>query len=170
MSILWSIVFALLVGLVIYRLFYTLVKSVRLVLACVSMATFSIIVQNLETIGHTWNSAGALHVPFFSDKRAGNVSNPNDHPGPVLDVAFQSIIREDQNFLDEFTQTQSQTGQSPEIPMPLQVPGIGKELVDNTLRVKRALPVPHKETVKRAQLVTQNETSKHAELVRSGQR
>jgi hypothetical protein len=170
MSILCSIVFALLVGLVIYRLFYTLVKSVRLVLACVSMATFIVIVQDLETIGRTWNSAGALHVPFFADKRAGNVLNPNDHPGPGTDVAFQSIIREDHNFLDEFTQTQSQTGQSPEIPMPPQVPGIGNELTDNTLRVKRALPVPHKETVKRAQLVTQNETSKHAELVRSGQR
>jgi hypothetical protein len=170
MSILSPIVFALLVGVVIYRSFYTLVKSVRLVAACVSMAAFIVIVQNLETIGQIWNSAGALHVPFFSDQRAGNVWNPNEHLGPVNDVAFQSIIREDQNFLDEFTRTQSQIGQSSGIPTPLQVPGIGNALADNTLRVKRAELVPHKETVKRAQLVTQNEASKHAELVRSGQR
>jgi hypothetical protein len=184
MSILWLIVFALLIGVVIYRSFYTLVKSVRLAAVFLSMAAFIVIVQNLEKIGRIWNSAGALHVAFFSDKRAANISNPNDHPGSVTDVAFQSIVREDQNFLDEFTQTQSQNGQSPRIPTPLQVPGVGNdgivragdesrlktELVVNALRVKRAVLVPHKETVKRAQLVMQTESSKHAELVRSGQR
>jgi len=184
MSILWLIVFALLIGVVIYRLFYTLVKSVRLGAACVFMAAFIVIVQNLETIGNTWNSAGGLPIPFFSDKRGANISNPNEHPGPVTDVAFQSIIREDQNFLDEFTQTQSQTSQSSGIPTPLQGPGLGKdgivpagdesrlktELAVDTQRVKRAVLVPHKEIVKRAQLVTQSEAPKHAELVRSGQR
>lgn len=170
MSILWLIVFALLLGALIYRLFYTLVKSVRLAVAFGFMAVFFVIAQNLETIGHTWNSGGAWHVPFFSDKRAGNVSNPNEHPGPVTDVAFQSIIREDQNFLEELTQTQSQTGRPPGIPSPLKVPGIERELADNTVRVRRALAVPHTETVRRAQLVTQNEASKHPELVRSGQR
>ncbi len=170
MSILWPIVFALLVGVVIYRSFYTLVKSVRLVMACLAMVAFIVIVQNLEKIGHLWNPAGGLHVPFFSDQLAGNVSKPTEHPDPVTDVAFQSIIREDQDFLDEFTRTQSGTGQSSRIPTPLQVPGIGKALADNVLRVKRAELIPRRETVKRAQLVTQNEASKHAGLVRSGQR
>jgi hypothetical protein len=170
MSILWVIVFALLLGMVIYLSFYTWVEAARLVAACVFMAAFIIIVQNLETIAHTWNSTGAFSVPFFSGNRARHVLNPNEHPDPITDVAFQSIIREDQNFLDEFTQSQSQTGQSPRIPTPLQVPGLPKELAVNILRGKRAVPVPHKETVKRAQLVTQNEASKHAELVRSGQR
>jgi len=170
MSILWVIVFALLLGIVIYRSFYTLVTSARLVAACVFMAAFIAIVQNLGTIGHICNSPGAFALPFFSDNRARHVLNPIEHPDPVIDVAFQSIIREDQNFLDEFMQSQSQTDQSPKIPMPLQVPGLPKELAVNMLRGKRAVPVPHKETVKRAQLVTQNEASKHAELVRSGQR
>jgi hypothetical protein len=170
MSNLCLIVVALLLGIVIYRLFYTLVKPVRVVVACVSLVTFIVIGQNLETIGHVWNSAHDLHVSFLSQKRAGNVSSPVEQPVPVTDVALQSIMREDRNFLDEFTRTESQTGQSPRVPAPVQVPGIAKELADNTLRVKRAELVPHRETVKRAQLVTQNEVSKHAELVRSGQR
>jgi hypothetical protein len=168
MSILWVIVFALLLGIAIYLSFYTWVRSARLVAACVFMAAFTVIVQNLETISHIWSSAGASSVPFFSDNRPRNVLNSNEHSGPVADVAFQSIIREDQNFLDEFAQRQ--TGQSPEIPTPLQVPGLAKELDVNTLHGKRAAPVSHKETVKRAQLVIQNEASRHAELVRSGQR
>jgi hypothetical protein len=170
MSVFWVIVIALLIGIVIYRSFYTLVRLARLGAACLFMAAFVVIVQNLEKIGHVWNSTGAFSVPSFSDNRTRGVLNPNEHPNPITDVAFQSIIREDQNFLDEFTQSQSQTGQSPRIPTPLQVPGLPKELAVNTLRGKRAVPVPHKETVKRAQLVTQNEASKHAELVRSGQR
>jgi hypothetical protein len=169
MSVLLVIVLALLVGIVVYRSFYTLVRSARLVAACLFMAAFIVIVQNLETIGHIWKSPGAFSIPFFSDNRTRNVLNPNEHPGPVTDVAFQSIIREDQNFLDEFTRSQSQIGQSPRIPTPLQVPGLPQELAVNTLHGKRAVPVPHKETVKRAQLVTQNEASRHAELVRSGQ-
>jgi hypothetical protein len=184
MSILWLLVFAFLVGLATYRIFYTLVKSVRLVMAFASIATFLIIVQNLETIGHIWNSAGALPIQFFSNNRTRNALNPNERPDPVTDVAFQSIIREDQNFLNEFTQAQSQTGQSPGTPTPLQVAAPGRdgivragdesrlktELAINPLRVKRAVLVPHKETVKRAQLVTQNEASKRTEVVRSGQR
>jgi hypothetical protein len=170
MSIPCLIVFALLLGVATYRLFYTLVKSIRIVTACVFMAAFIVIVQNLETIGHVWRSADGIHLPFFAQRHTVNVLNPDEHPGPVTDLAFQSIIRDDQNFLDAFTQTQSQTAQSPGIPTPLQVPGIAKELADTTLRVKRAELVPRKETVKRAQLVTQNEVSKHAELVRSGQR
>jgi hypothetical protein len=182
MSIFWLIVSALLVGVAIYRLFYTLVESVRLVAACASMAVFIVIVQNLETISHKWNSADALPAPFFSDERAGNVANPNEHPDFVTDVAFQSIIREDQSFLDEYTQALSRTGQSPRIPTPnpaMEKDGIVRagdesrlktELAVTALRVKRGVLVPHKETVKRAQLVMQNESSKHPELVRSGQR
>jgi hypothetical protein len=169
MSSLWVIVLALLLGIVIYRSFYTLVRSARLVAACLFMAAFIVIVQNLETIDHIWNSPGAFSIPFFSDNRARKVLNPNEDPGPLTDVAFQSIIREDQNFLAEFTRSLSQTAQSPGIPTPLQVQGLAQELAVNTLRVKRAVLVPHKEIVKRAQLVTQNEASKHAELVRSGQ-
>jgi hypothetical protein len=184
MSIPWLTVFALLIGISIYRVFYTLVKSVRLIAACVFMVAFIVIVQNLETIGHLWNSPGTLHGPILSEKRARNFSNPNEQPGPITDIAFQSIIREDHNFLDEFTQKQSQTGRSPGSPTSIQVPDIGKnriigagdesglkaELAANTVQVRRAEPVPHKETVKRAQLVTQNETPKHAAPVRSGQR
>jgi hypothetical protein len=184
MSILWLILFALLVGLAIYRAFYTLVQSVRLVMALASMAGFIVIVQNLETIGQTWNAASALPARFFSTNRTRNVLNPDERPDPVTDVAFQSIIRQDQIFLNEFTQAQIQTGQSPGTQTPPQVPGLGRdgivragdesnlntELAINALRVKRAVLVPHKETVKRAQLVTQNEASKRAELVRSGQR
>jgi hypothetical protein len=164
MTILWLIVFALLVGLLIYRLFYTLIRSVRVVIACLAMTVFIAVVQNTETIGHLWNPT-AWHFPFVSEKR---LTKSNERPAPVTDIAFQSIIRADQNFLDEFMRTQSQTGQSPRIPTSL--PAVGNELADNTLRVKRAELVPHKETVKRAELVTQNEASKHTGLVRSGQR
>jgi hypothetical protein len=183
MSVLWPIVFAFLVGLATYRLFYTLVKSARLVMALASMATFLVIVQNLETIGHIWNSAGALPAQFFSHNRTRNVVRPNERPDPVTDVAFQSIIREDQNFLNEFTQAQRQTGQSTGTPAPLQIAAPGRdgivraddesrlktELATNAPPVKRAVLVPHKETVKRAQLVTQNEASKRTEAIRSGQ-
>ena len=126
MSILWLVVFALLLGLVIYRLFHTLVKSARLITACLFMVAFIVIMQNIETIGHIWNSAGAWHVPFFWHERAGIVSDSPEHPGPITDVAFQSVIREDQNFLDEFTRIQGQTGQPPRIPTPLRVPGIAE--------------------------------------------
>jgi hypothetical protein len=157
---------------------------VRLGMALTSMAAFLVIVQNLEKIGHNWNSASAWPVQFFSNNRTRNVLSPGELSAPVTDVAFQSIIRDDQNFLNEFTQAQSQTGQSPGTPMPLQVadpdrdgivpagdePRLKAELAINALRVKRAVLVPHKETVKRAQLVTQNEASKHVEVVRSGQR
>jgi hypothetical protein len=184
MSNLWLIVLAFLVGIATYRMFYTLVKSARLIMALASMAAFIAIVQNLEKIGPIWNSAGALPIRFFSNNRTRNDSNPNQRPDPVTDTAFQSIIREDQIFLNEFTQAQSQTGQSPGTPTPLQVASLGRdglgrvgdesrlkaELNINALPVKRAVLVPHKETVKRAQLVMQNEASKHSELVRSGQR
>jgi hypothetical protein len=184
MSIPWLTISALLVGFATYRLFYTLVKPVRILTAFVFMAGFIVIVQNLETFGHQWNSSAGFHLPFFSDRRTPNIPNPNEQSGPLADVAFQSTIREDHNFLDEFIQQQIQTGQPPENPTSLQVQGIGKdgivatgaesrlkvELAINTVQVRRAEPVPHKETVKRAQLVTQNEPSKHAEQVRSRQR
>ena len=108
MSILWLIVFSLLIGLAIYRMFYTLVESVRFVMALASMVTFIIIVQNLETIDHLWNSAGAWPVQFFSNNRTRHVLIPSERTDPVTDFAFQSFIRKDQNFLDELTQAQSQ--------------------------------------------------------------
>jgi hypothetical protein len=117
---------------------------------------------------------------IFSDRRALNIPNPTNDPGSVAYIAFQSITKEDHNFLDEILQKQNQDGRQQDKPAPTHVqndkagiigsgnePVLKGELVINTAEVKRSDPVTHKETVKRAQLVTHNETFKRAELVRS---
>ena len=161
-------VLVLLVGLVTYRLSKPLVGPVRLVGACVLMISLAaLIVQNREIIAHQGDSSGAWHFPIFSDERAPNVPTQTHDPGPVAYATFQSISKEDHNFLDEILQKQNQDGQQQDKPAPTQTRNMGKagiigsgnepvlkaELVINTAEVKRAELVTHKETVKRAELV-----------------
>jgi hypothetical protein len=167
-------VLVLLVGLVTYRLSKPLVGPVRVVGACVLMISLAaLIVQNREIIAHQGNSSGAWHFPIFSDKRAPNVPTQTHDPGPVGYATFQSISKEDHNFLDEILQKQNQDGQQQDKPAPTQTRNMGKagiigsgnepvlkaELVintaevNNTGEVKRSEPETHKETVKRAELV-----------------
>ena len=168
MSIILFTVLVLLVGVVTYTLLKPLVRPVRVVGACVLMVSLAaFIVQNRETIARQGNSSEASHFPIFSDKRALKVPNPTDGPGPVADVTFQSISKEDHIFLDEILQKQNQDGQQQGKPAPTQVQNIGKagiigsgnepvlkaELVINTAEVKRSESVTHKETVERAELV-----------------
>ena len=173
MSIILLTVLVLLVGVVAYMLLKRLVTPVRVVGASVLMVSLAaFIIQNRETIGRR---------AIFSDRRALNIPNTPNDPGSVAYIAFQSITKEDHNFLDEILQKQNQDGQQQDKPAPTQVENVYKagmigssnepvlkgELVINTAEVKRSDPVTHKETVKRAQLVTHNETFKRAELVRS---
>jgi hypothetical protein len=151
-----------------------LVRPVRVVGACVIMVSLAaFIIQNRETISRR---------AIFSDRPALNIPNPTNDPGSVAYIGFQSITKEDHNFLDEILQKQNQSGQQQDKPAPTQVqsdkaaiigsgnePVLKGELVINTAEVKRSDPVTHKEIVKRAQLVTHNDTFKRAELVRSGQ-
>lgn len=169
MSITLLTVSVLLLGVVTYILFKPLVRTVRVVGACVltiSLAAF--IVQNRETIAPQGNSSDAWRFfPIFSDKRAPNVATPTDDPGPADQVTFQSISKEDQNFLDEILRKQNQDDQQQGKPAPAQNRNIGKagimgsgnelvlraELVINTSEAKRSESVTHKGTVKRAELV-----------------
>jgi hypothetical protein len=166
MSITLVTVLVLLVGVVAYILFKPLVRPVRVVGACVLMISLAaFIVQNRETVVPQGNASGAWLFPIFSDKRAPNVATPAHDPGPEAYTTFQSISKEDHNFLDEILRKQNQDGE--QLPAPIQNRNIGKagiigasnepvlkaELVINTAEVKRAEPVTHKETVKRAELV-----------------
>ena len=168
MSITLLTVLVLLVGVVTYILFKSLVKPVRVVGACVLMISLAaFIVQSRETIVHQGNSSGAWRFPFFSDKPAPNVQTPTGDAGPEADVTFQSISKEDRNFLDEIFRKQNQDGQRQGQTAPTQNRNIGKagiigsvnepvlraELVINTAEAKRAEPVTRKETVRRAELV-----------------
>jgi len=168
MSITLLTVLVLLLGVVTYILFKPLVRPVRLIGACVLMFSLAaFIVQNREIIAHQGNSSDAWRFSIFSDKRAPKVPTPTDCPGPVGDVTFQSISKEDHKFLDEISRKQNQDGQQQGKPAPPENRNIGEtgiigsgnepvlkaELVINTAEVKRAEPVTHKETVKRAELV-----------------
>src|SRR5208282_6113467 len=168
MSITLLTVLVLLLGVVTYILFKPLVRPVRLIGVCVLMFSLAaFIVQNREIIAHQGNSSDAWRFPIFSDKRAPKVPTPTDGPGPVDDVTFQSISKEDHNFLDEISRKQNQDGQQQGKPAPPEnrnngetgiigsgnEPVLKAELVINTAEVKRAELVTHKETVKRAELV-----------------
>ena len=157
----------LLVGVVTYILFKPLVRPVRVIGACVLMIFLAAFIENREIIAHQGNSSDALRFPIFSDKRAPKVPTPTDGPGPVDDVTFQSISKEDHNFLDEILRNQNQAGQQQGEPAPSENRNIGKagimgsgnepvlkaELVINTAEVKRAELVTHKGAAKRAELV-----------------
>jgi hypothetical protein len=166
MSITLLTVLVLLVGVVLYILSKPLVRTVRVVGACllvISLAAF--IAQNREIIAHQGNSFSASRFSIFPDQHAPNVPNPTDDSGSVADVTFQSISKEDREFLDEILQKQS--GQQQGKPAHTQMQNNGKagvvgsanervlraELVINTADLKRSEPVTHKETVKRAELV-----------------
>jgi hypothetical protein len=141
MTILCLTVVALLLWIVTYRVFYTLIRSVRLLGACLVTAAFILVAQNLEKIGQQWISLTTSRFHLFSDSSTVIVPSPSARPEPVTDLAFQRISREDRSFLDEFLRKQSPEAEQ-----------------------------PPKLTVKRAQLVTQNEAPKRAELVRTRQR
>ncbi len=158
MSIILLTMIVLLAGTVTYMLLKRLVRPVRVAGTCVLMgflAAFIVIVQNRATILHDFK--GVAYVPF------------------------QSINKEDHNFLDEMLKKQNRDGQQQV--SPAQAQNIGKtgfvgsknepdlkaELVINTAEVRRSESITPKVTVKRAQLVTHNETVKRAELVRSKQ-
>jgi hypothetical protein len=166
MSIALLIVLVLLVGVGLYILSKPLVRTVRVVGACllvISLAAF--IAQNREIIAHQGNPVSASRFPVSSDQHAPNVPNLADDPGSVADVTFQSISKEDHEFLDEILQKQS--GQQQGKPASTQIRNSAKagiagsanervlraELVINTADLKRSEPVTHKETVKRAELV-----------------
>jgi hypothetical protein len=168
MSIISLTVLVLLAGVMTYMSLQRLVRPVRVVGACVLMVSLTaFIIQNRETIAHQGNSSGAPGFPIFSDKRTVNVPDPTPDPGPVAYLTFESISKEDRNFLDEILQKQNQDAQQQGKPAPAQVQHIGKsgingagnkpvlkaELAVNTAEVKRSEPVTHKETVKRAELV-----------------
>jgi hypothetical protein len=155
-----------------YMLLKRLVRPARVVGACVIMVSLAaFIIQNRETIGRR---------AIFSDRRALNIPNPTNDPGSVAYIAFQSITKEDQNFLDEILQKQNQDGQQQDKPASTQVQNVDKagiigssndpvlkgKLVINTA-VNRPEPVTHKEAVKRAQLVTITKRSSALRLVRS---
>jgi hypothetical protein len=168
MSIILLTVLVLFVGVVTYMLLKRLVRPVRVVGACVLMVSLA---------------AFIIQIPIFSDKRARNVPNPTDDPGPVGYPTFQKISEEDHNFLDEILQKLNQDGRQQVEPAPAPVQSISKarivgsgnepnlkaELVINNTDVKLSEQVTHNETVKRAQLVMHNETVKRAELVRPRQ-
>jgi hypothetical protein len=168
MSIALLTLLVLLVGVVTYLLSKPLVIPVRVVGACALMISLeAFIVQNRETIAQQGNSSGAWRFPIFSDKRAPNVPTSTGDPGPAAYFTFQSISKEDRQFLDEILRKQNEDGQPQVKPLPTQNRNFGKagmigsgnepalraELVINTAEVKRAEPVTHTQTVKRAELV-----------------
>ncbi len=171
MTILLLTVLVLSVGVVTYRLFDRLVKSVRLFVVCllmVSLAAF--ILQSREIFSQLMKSTGAYGFSFFSDKRASSVLNPTDDPGSEAYVRFQSISQQDQNFLDEIVQNQN-TGdqkQGQERIVGSEDESVLRgELVINSPGGKRSELIAHKEVVRRAQLVNHNETLKRVHQGRS---
>jgi hypothetical protein len=175
-------VLVLLVGLVTYILLKRLVTSVRMIAACVFMASAAaIILQTRPTIARLWDSSDDWGFPIFSDKRTLNASGPTDDPRQPANLLFQNICKEDHLFLDEILK--NQIAEQQRKPARIQVQTIGQagmigsgeepvpktELAVNSAELKRSETIAHKEPVKRAQLVTHYETFKRAELVRSRQ-
>jgi hypothetical protein len=180
MSILLVTFFVLLVGIVTYRLFDRLVRSVRLFVVCLLMVSLAaLILQSREIFAQLVKSPSAFAFPTFSEKRAPSVQNPTDDPGSVAYVGFQSISQKDQSFLDEILQNQNvddqKQGQRTRTQVQTGIVGSGGEsvlkgeLVINSAGGKRSEPIAHKETVKRAQLVNHNETVKRVHQGRSKQ-
>lgn len=182
MSITLLTVLVLMFGLGTYVLLNRLIRSVRIVAACVLVVFLaSLILQVRQTIARLGNSSGAPGFSIFSDERTPNVPNPTGDPSRVADVTFQKISKEDHNFLDEILQKQKAQQQAK--PGHIHAQNVSKagmtasgdepvlkaELAVNSAETKRSEATAHRETVKRAQLVTHDETFKRAELVRSRQ-
>lgn len=174
MSPLILTVFVLLVGAVAYALLNRLVTPVRVVAACVPMVLLAIFIVNLENRGHRGNPSLPWPFTFFFERHELNDPNPGEDP----ELTFQSISKEDYDFLDEILQKQEAEQQRKQAPAQVQdiaksgIIGAGKEpgvteLVTNRAGAKRSEAVAHKEMGKRARLVTHNEMFKRAELVRS---
>jgi hypothetical protein len=169
MSILLLTVLVPLVGLVAYLLLQALVRSVRIVLACLVaafLAVFTFLLQSRETIAHQEKSPHTFDSPEASDQRPATALDPTLDPGHVAYVAFQSISKEDHDFLDKILEKEYQDGQAHGKPVPTRVQSIRKvgivrsgdelvlraELVINTAEGKRSVAVNHHETFKRPEL------------------
>jgi hypothetical protein len=180
MSSLILIVFVLLVGAVAYVLLQRLVTPVRVVGACVPMVLLTVFILNMENLG-TIIRRGNPPVPwpftFFFERHQLRDPNPNEDP----ELTFQSISKEDYEFLDQILAKQiKEAAKEQRKQTPGQVqdntesgtagavkePGVA-DLVSTRAGAKRSEAGAHKETVKRAQLVIHNEIFKRAELVRS---
>ena len=133
-----------------YMLLKRLVRPARVVGACVIMVSLAaFIIQNRETIGRR---------AIFSDRRALNIPNPTNDPGSGAYIAFQSITKEDHNFLDEILQKQNQDGQQQDKPAPTHVQkdkagiiGSGDEpvLKGSWISLLRKLNAPTRSRIKR---------------------
>jgi hypothetical protein len=171
------------VGVVTYRLFDRLVKSVRMLVVCLLMiALTAFILQSREIFSQIMKSAGGFGFAI-SDQRQPSVPNPTGEPGSAAYVRYQSISQQDQNFLDQIPQNQNTGNQKEGQGTRAEVQTADKtgivgsgdesvlkgELVVNSAGGKRSEPIAHKEAVRRAQLVNHNETLKHVHQGRSKQ-
>jgi hypothetical protein len=174
MSILLLTVFVPLVGLVTYLLLQALVRSVRIVLACLLMAflaIFTLLLQSREAITHWRQSPDTSDSPGSSDQRTAAALNPAIDPGRAAYVTLQSISKEDHDFLDKILQKDDQDGQAHGKPAPARVQDISKAGIAGSSDepVLRAELVINTGEGKRSEAVNHHETFKHPELARSRQ-